>query len=148
MTAHRQRRQDRTHRRPPESFEGAPDGDKGREGERTNGTEHTAGAGAEDKRREERQEGERNTDGHAPGEWRRGTERDTAAEREQGENGQTEKKEIHKYLRERRRGKTPLRLANTCKCVCIHFTEYRGVLAVYCTFFYIYRGEYIIYIYI
>ena len=55
----------------------------------TNGTaaaEHTAGAGEEDKRREGRKGGERGADGHAPGEWRRGTRRSTAAGREQREN--------------------------------------------------------------
>ena len=33
-----------------------------------------------------REGGERDTDGHAPGERRRGTRRSTAADREQGEN--------------------------------------------------------------
>ena len=73
------------------------------DGERTNGTaatEHTA-AGAEDKRREGRKGGERDTDGHAPGEWRRGTRRSTAGSRER-----TKKKEIYKYLRERREKNT------------------------------------------
>ena len=62
------------------------------DGERANGTaatEHTA-AGAEGKRREDRKGG--GTDGHAPGEWRRGTRRSTAAGREQGEIRQTEVK--------------------------------------------------------
>ena len=84
MTAHRQRRHGTTHRRPPGSFRGAPDRYKGGDGERTNGTaatEHTAGAGAEDKRREGREGGERDTDGLAPGEWRRGT-RQQAGSRE------------------------------------------------------------------
>ena len=80
-----------------------PDGDKGREGERANGTaatEHTAGAGAEDKRREGRKGGRR--EGHgSPCAWRV-EEGITAAGREQGEN---EKKEIYKYLRERREKK-------------------------------------------
>ena len=112
----RQRRQDG---RPPESFKGAPDGDKGREGERANGTaatEHTA-AGAEGQA-EGRQKGRR----HGwPRAWgvEEGARRSTAAGREQGEN---EKKEIYKYLRERRRGKTPPRLAKACKCVYIHIT--------------------------
>ena len=52
--------------------------------------------------RQARKTGERGADGLAPGEWRRGTERSTAAGREQGESRQTEKKEIYKYLRERR----------------------------------------------
>ena len=63
-----------------------PDGDKGREGERANGTaatEHTA-AGAEGKRREGRKGGERGADGHAPGEWRRGT-RQQAGSRERSD---------------------------------------------------------------
>ena len=63
---------------------------------------HSRSRHREDKRREGRKGGERDTDGLAPGEQRRRTERSTAAEREQGENGQTEKKEIYKYLRERR----------------------------------------------
>ena len=54
----------------------------------TAATEHTAGAGAEGKRREGRKGGERGADGHAPGEWRRST----AAGREQREIRQTEVK--------------------------------------------------------
>ena len=42
-----------------------------------------------------------------------------------------------------------MRLAKARKCVYIHFTQYRGVWAVYCTFFYILEGYYIyLYIYI
>ena len=73
------------------------------DGERTNGTaatEHTAGAGAEGKRREDRKGGERGADGHAPGEWRRQEEHGSR----QGA-GRERKKEIYKYLRERREKK-------------------------------------------
>ena len=69
------------------------------DGERTNGTaatEHTAGAGAEDKRREGRKGGRR--EGHGwPRAW--------GAEEEHGSRQGAErerKKEIYKYLRERR----------------------------------------------
>ena len=41
----------------------------------------------------------------------------------EGENRQTEKKEIYKYLRERGEEKTPLRLAKARKHVHIHFTN-------------------------
>ncbi len=91
---------------------------------------------------------ERGTDGHAPGEWRRGTERNTAAGREQAENRRKEKRVCNIFKGERRE-KTPLGLTNTCKHVHIYCTKYRGVWAVYCTFFYILEGYYIyLYIYI
>ena len=72
------------------------------DGERTNGTaatEHTA-AGAEGKRkgRQGREGGERDTDGHAPGERRRGTQ-------QQAGSRERTKKEIYKYLREGREKK-------------------------------------------
>ena len=70
--------------------------------------------------------------------WRRGTKRRHGSREGTGREQTDRKKEIYKYLREKKREKTPLRLAKACKCVYIHFTEYRGVVAVYCTFFYIY----------
>lgn len=68
---------------------------------------------------------------------RLGRERGTRQQGNGAGREQTEKKYVI-YLRERRRRKTPLRLANTYKSVYIHITQYRGVSAVYCTFFYIY----------
>ena len=59
---------------------------------------------------------------------------DTAAGREQGE---TERKRVCNIFKGEKERKTPPRLAKACKCVYIHFTQYRGVSAVYCTFFYI-----------
>ena len=70
-------------------------GGRGHTRRHTAATEHTAGAGAEDKRREGRKGGERGADGHAPGEWRRGS-------RQQAGSRERTKKEIYKYLRERR----------------------------------------------
>ena len=90
----RQRRQDG---RPPESFKGVPDGDKGREGERTHGRK---GGGAEGRQegREERGTGMalRLESGGGDHGSRQG------AEREQTDRG---KKERYKYLRERREKK-------------------------------------------
>ena len=94
-------------------------------------------------RQEEEQE--RRTSGGKTGREERGTRMATRlgsggedhGSREGADREQTEKKEIYKYLREKKREKTPLRLAKACKCVYIHFTQYRGVSAVYCTFFYI-----------
>ena len=63
--------------------------------------------------------------------------RNTAAEREQTENRQTDRKKEYIIFKGEKREKTPLRLAKACKCVYIHITQYRGVVAVYCTFFYI-----------
>ena len=74
-----------------------------------------------------------------------GDKRSTAADREQGETDR--KKEIYKYLRKRGEKNTAETRKHVQACV-LHFTQYRGAWAVYCTFFYIYRGEYIIYIYI
>ena len=59
----------------------------------------------------------------------------TGSRREQG--GRRDKKEYVIFKGEKER-KTPLRLAKACKRAYIHFTQYRGVVAVYCTFFYIY----------
>lgn len=89
---------DRTHRRPPESFRGAHTEDGSRHGDgetegdttehsrrRTAATEHTAGRRIGGQA-EGRKGGERDTDGRAPGEWRReARRRHTAAGREQGE---------------------------------------------------------------
>ena len=89
-------------------LQGAPDGmntqktgrnkPRGRGGGRghtrrhTAATDHTAGAGAEDKRREDRKGGRR--EGHGwPCAWRV-EEGNTAAGREQGEIRQTEKRDI------------------------------------------------------
>ena len=80
------------------------------DGERTNGTaatEHTAGAGAEGKRRASggkagREGGEKGADGHAPGEWRRQEERHGEEHGRTDGNRERREKEIYKYLRERR----------------------------------------------
>ena len=90
-------------------------------------------AGAEDKRREGRKGGERGVDGLAPGEWtRREEEGRKTAERA------NRKKEYVIYLRERREKNTAETRKHTHKQMNIHCTKYRGVSAVYCTFFYIY----------
>ncbi len=83
--------------------------------------------------------------GSGGGGEQRGTE-DTRQQRGNRESRQTEKKEYVIFKGDKER-KTPPRLAKACKCVHIHITQYRGVWAVYCTFFYILRG-YIVYIYI
>ena len=86
----------------------------------TAATEHTTGSRSGGQA-EGRQEG-RNTDGRAPGEWwRRGTKRRHGS-RERTGREQTDGKKYVIYLRERRREKTPLRLAKACKCVYIHIT--------------------------
>ena len=95
------------------------------DGERTNGTaatEHTAGAGAEDKRREGRKGGRR--EGHGwPCAWRveEGNEEEHGSRQGAGREQADRKKRYDIYLRERRE-KTPLRLAKAYKCVHIHIT--------------------------
>ena len=66
----------------------------------------------------------------------------------QGSGREQEKKKVCNIFKGERERKTPMRLAKACKCVYIHFTQYRGVVAVYCTFFYILEGVYSIYLYI
>ena len=67
--------------------------------------------------------------------------------REGADREQTDRKKEYIIFKGDKERKTPLRLANTCKRVHIHITQYRGVSAVYCTFFYILEGYYI-YLYI
>ena len=79
-----------TRRQAAGELRGVPDG------ERSNGTaatEHTTDrrSGGQAEGKAGREGGERDTDGHAPGEWR-STERNTAAGREQREIRQTEVK--------------------------------------------------------
>ena len=68
--------------------------------------------------------------------------------REGADREQTDRKKEYIIFKGDKERKTPPRLAKACKCVYIHITQYRSIVGRYCTFFYIYRGEYIIYIYI
>lgn len=105
MTRSQETHDSRTHGRPPGSFRGAPDGDKGRGGERANGRRQTGrtqkAGGAENKRREDRKGGERHTDGHAPGGAEEGIRGGGTEDSREGK----QKKEYVIYLRERREGK-------------------------------------------
>ena len=93
-----------------------------------------------------RQAAARHTAGHTEG--RGASRRARRRQREQGESRQAGKRVCNIFKGEKG-GKTPMRLAKACKCVYIHFTQYRGVWAVYCTFFFIYiEGVYNIYLYI
>ena len=91
---------------------------------RTAATEHTAGRRIGGQA-EGRKGGERDTDGRAPGEWRReARRRHTAAGREQGEimERADRQKKVCNIFKGEMRGKTPPRLAKACKRVYIHIT--------------------------
>ena len=96
-----------------------------------------AGAGAEDKRREGREERGTRMTSRLGGVVEEGSEEET---RQQGGNRERadRQKKVCNIFKGEKREKTPSRLAKAYKCVHIHFTQYRGVSAVYCTFFYIY----------
>ena len=100
-------------------------------------TEHTEGGSRSGGQAEGRQEGRR--EGHGwPCAW--GVEEHEGDTRQRGgnrERADRQKKVCNIFKGEKER-KTPLRLANAHKCMYIHITLYRGVVAVYCTFFYIY----------
>lgn len=103
--------------------------------EEGNGEEHDS---RQPGRTHRRQHGTSHGDGETTGHNRRhtvSTEHTTDRQKEGRE--QTEKRVCNIFKGEKR-GETPLRLANTHKSMYIRFTQYRGVLAVYCTFFYIY----------